>query len=142
MGLIYVWLIIFIVTILIEIATASTLVSIWFSLGSLFAMLVSLVIDSFMIQFVVFIIISIISLAMLRPLLKSKLIAQNISTNADRLIGQNFKVLSNSSDTVLATVKANGIIWNVKPVDNISLQIDDMVNVISIEGSKLIVKKI
>jgi len=129
MGLIYVWLIIFIVTILIEIATASTLVSIWFSL-------------SFMIQFVVFIIISIISLAMLRPLLKSKLIAQNISTNADRLIGQNFKVLSNSSDTVLATVKANGIIWNVKPVDNISLQIDDMVNVISIEGSKLIVKKI
>ena len=64
------WLIAMIVFAGVEAATPTALVSIWFALGALGALIASVVTHSFWIQLVVFLLLSCLCFALLRPLVR------------------------------------------------------------------------
>ena len=91
-----VWLILMIVFLAAEAATVQ-LVSIWFAVGSLCAMVVSLLNGSLWLQILVFFAISIALLALLWPVAKKRLKPKLVATNADALVGRLCTVTSRST---------------------------------------------
>ena len=83
----YVWLAMAVVLGLVEIFT-TTLVCIWFVIGSLFAFGVSFITDSVIMQLLIFVVVSGISLVFTRPMVAKYLNKNVIPTNADMLIGK------------------------------------------------------
>ena len=102
------WLIILVVLALAEAATIN-LVSIWFAAGALTALLVSLFCQNFWIQLVVFLLVSTLCLALVRPLAQKKFTPHLRPTNLDLLLGQ-YGVVTEDIDNLAATgqVKVDG----------------------------------
>jgi len=142
MNLLYIWLAVFLISIIVEIATATALVSIWFALGALLAMYYNSIGFTPTAQTIIFLLVSILSLGMLRPIFTKKIKNKIVKTNADRVIGNIYTIIDDSENSNWATVKANGLIWNVLEENELTLDKGDLVEVVSIEGSKLIVSKV
>jgi len=142
MDYMYLWLVVLVITIIAEVATATALVTIWFSIGALFALLFDLLNFNIYVQVIIFLIASVLCLIFVRPLLYNLIKPKPTNTNADRVINQVYTILQSSDDNNIATLKANGLIWNARSFDNSKLMTNDRVLVKSIEGSKLIVEKI
>ena len=138
----YLWLGVLVITLIAEVATATALVTVWFSVGALLALICNILHLSIYIQVVVFIIASILCLIFIRPLMYKMIRPAKANTNADRVIDQIYTIISDSNDDHIATLKANGFVWNARTIDNADLKVNDRVLVKSIEGSKLIVEKI
>lgn len=81
------WAVMLVVFVIAESATAQ-LVCIWFAVGSLFSLIVSLFTDSITIQLVTFIVVSIVLLLLTRPFLRRFINTKHIATNADAFIGK------------------------------------------------------
>ena len=86
-GTTYIWLALAVILAIVEMSTTS-LVSIWFVMGSLFAFGVSFITDSVITQMVVFILVSATALAFTRPLVKKHIHKETVPTNADMIIGK------------------------------------------------------
>lgn len=86
----WLWLLVAVTFGLIEAMTLG-IVSIWFAIGALGAMLVAFIIDSFMIQLLVFLAVSLILVATTRKVAMDKLKIGRIKTNIDELIGKDRK---------------------------------------------------
>lgn len=86
-GTTYIWLALAVILAIIEMSTTS-LVSIWFVMGSLFAFGVSFITDSVITQMVVFIVVSATALAFTRPLVKKHIHKETVPTNVDMIIGK------------------------------------------------------
>lgn len=138
----WLWLIILIGSIILELATASALVSIWFSIGAVFGLILDQFNQPFIIQVIVFFIVSVLTLVIIRPLIKGYMRGNTIKTNADRVIGAHVKLLKNIDIDTLGEVKVLGLVWNATSNDGSKIEKDSLVEVLAIEGSKLIVKKI
>ena len=137
---VYIWLILIIAFAILEAATPA-IVSIWFALGSLFALIASALSAPLWLQITVFIITSTLALILTRPLLKKKLLKDVIATNADMLIGK-VGVTVDTIDNIaeLGAVKIQGKVWTARSEDGTSIPEGSKVSVLSIEGAKLIVK--
>ena len=85
--MVYVWLGLIVAFIAVEAATVN-LVSIWFIGGSVAGLVCAILGAPTLLQFAVFILVSALLLALLRPLLKKYLRVKPSRTNADRLLGQ------------------------------------------------------
>lgn len=142
MNYMYIWLVVLVITIIAEVATATALVSIWFSIGAIMAFVFSVLNFNIYFQVIVFVLVSILSLIFVRPLLYKFIKPKQTNTNADRAIDQIYSIISDSDENHIATLKANGLIWNARTIDNSELKTNDRVLVKSIEGSKLIVEKL
>lgn len=90
--MLWIWLGITIIAAVIELITID-LVSIWFTIGGIGALIAYALGLSQTIQIVVFVILSIICIFASRPLAKKYLKTQTVSTNYDRVIGQHGLVL-------------------------------------------------
>ncbi len=135
----FTWIILFAVLILIEIFTIN-LVSIWFAIGALTSFLVSLLTDSTWIQILTFILVSIITLLLTKKIV-SKLKDKEVTpTNLDRVIGTVGLVTKKISLLEPGEVKAGGKMWSA--ISNENIDINTEVKILSIEGVKLIVKKV
>lgn len=138
----WVWLIICLAMLFIEVITAGNLVSIWFSIGALGALAVAYVSDNIALQLTVFLILSVSSLIVIRPFTKNLMRGNVVSTNADRMIGRRYIV----SDTVYSdqwgSVMVNGEKWTATTADQTEIPAGSKVEVIAIEGVKLIVRAI
>lgn len=136
------WLIMVILLAVAEILTIN-LVTIWFALGALSALILSLFNIGFMWQMWCFIIISVATLALTKPLVKKKLDSKKTSTNADMLIGKVGIVTEIiSSDKFAGEVKVNGQVWSAVGEEGETIEKGSKVKVIRIEGVKLVVKEI
>lgn len=136
------WLIMVILLAVVEILTVN-LVTIWFALGALGALIFSLFDIGFIWQMWCFIIISVASLALTKPLVKKKLLSKKASTNADMLIGKNGIVTESiSSDKFAGEVKVSGQVWSAVCEGEETIEKGSKVKVIRIEGVKLVVKEI
>lgn len=135
------WIIVLLITIITEIITTSALISIWFSLGSLFSILSYYLGFSFHVQVPVFIVSSTLFILFLRPFATKVIKSNHVATNADRLIGTKTRLLEDINLDKLGLVKVNGIEWNVISEDNTIIQKDSIVKIVKIEGSKLVVEK-
>ena len=137
----YIWIGVAVIMAVLEMATVQ-LVSVWFVIGAVCAAITSLFTDSVLIQFIVFVAVSLIALLITRPLVKRlKNKTEKVSTNADRIIGEKGDLLTDlpTAETV-GQAKVGGSVWSVK-CDNPPLKKGDRVLVLAIEGVKLIVEK-
>ena len=143
MDMTVVWLIAMIVLLVIE-GVVPGLISIWFALGALAALLSALLHAPLWLQVVWFLVVSVISLALTRPLAKKYINSRTQPTNADMLIGKEC-VVRESIDNVLGTgaVSVNGKVWTARTEsDEVKAQEGDRAVVVRIEGVKLIVKPV
>ena len=108
---IWVWLAIFVITIVIE-AMTQDIVSIWFTVGS-FASLCISYLAPWWVELIVFVVISTVCLLLTRPLVKKIMRSQIRKTNSDDLIGQKVKLLSDVTKFDMGTVKINSVIYKV-----------------------------
>lgn len=136
------WVIVLIATIIFEVATASALVSIWFAVGSLVSLLLAFFNVAFVWQVVVFFIVSILSLLLIRPMVSKYTYGNTVNTNANRAIGQRVKLLKTISFDSFGEVKVHGVIWNCRSFNQQEINQGEIVEVLAIEGSKLIVRKV
>ena len=137
-----VWLIALVIFALAEAATVS-LVSIWFAAGALAALVVSLFTDNLFVQCAVFLAVSALCMALVRPLAQKRFspLPHQRTTNLDRLIGTE-AVVTETIDNLAATgqVKASGQIWTARTETDEPVPVGTVVTVLRIEGVKMIVQ--
>lgn len=141
--MIWIWLAIFIITLIVE-ALTQDLVSIWFSLGALVVIILSLFPGMpFWGEIIVFVIVSIITLILTRPIVKKMLKNQIRKTNADSLIGQVVLLKKDTMKDDYGEVKINDVIYQTVLADDDMEPIKEgeYVTIIAIKGNKLIIKK-
>lgn len=143
--LIFLWLGIIILTIVLE-ATSYDLISIWFSAGALVSMILA-IIDSttkleinWVAQVLVFVIVSAILILSLRSVTKKYLKRIDVKTNIDTIVGKHGVVVDAIESGERGTVKVDGVIWTA--ISNDDVLSDEKVEILAIEGNKLIVKAI
>lgn len=134
------WFIIFITLLAYELLTVD-LVSIWFVIGSLVALLLSFITDSLLIQTFSFLIVSIITLILTKPFVKKFKAFKVTPTNYDRVIGQVGDVTKKIERNKYGEVKIFGNVWTAYSSDGSEIDAGEKVVALRIEGVKLIVKK-
>ena len=136
--MIIIWFAVIILAALIEINTMD-LASIWFSAGGLIAFILALVGFNPMGQVIVFIVVSLVLLISVRPIVKNYLKTNIISTNSDRLIGKVAVCTKDINVGERGEVKIDGKFWLAVTSGDEDIIVDDKVEVLAIEGVKLIV---
>ena len=134
---IFLWLALFVVFLIVEAGTVA-LVSIWFALGAL-AALVSCALGAEMwLQITVFLVVSLVLLALLWKRVRSKL--TTTKTNVDSVIGAEGYVteaIDNLSYT--GRVKLGGTTWAARSTSGAGIPVGTLVKVERIEGVKVFV---
>jgi membrane protein implicated in regulation of membrane protease activity len=138
----WLWIIIFVVALVVEVGTAGTLVSIWFSVAALFAYVVQLLNGPFYLQILVFLVVSIGSLLAIRPIASTYFRGNTVATNADRMVGQRTYLTKAITSNHWGEVNVYGVIWSAVEANNKPLEVGTEVKIIAIEGAKLIVEEI
>ena len=133
----YFWLILIIFLGIVEGMTAN-LVSIWFIISGVFALITSFMFDSFLIQFAIFVVLGVVLMILTRNKLEEKLVKKE-KTNFDRIIGMKGVVTEPIDDTIIGEVKVDGKKWSA--ISNEKLEVGDMVKILKINGVKLIVER-
>lgn len=138
----FLWLILLIVFAVVEGMTAG-LVSIWFALGAAAALIASFLTDSLPVQVVVFALVSVLAMAIIRPLAARFFTPHHEATNADRIIGSTAVVIV-PIDNVNGTgqVKVGGKIWTARAPGEDVIPEGTMVKILRIEGVKVFVEPI
>jgi len=122
---------------LIELMTVN-LVSIWFAIGAIVAMISCFFTDSLLVQTIVFAIASVISLMITKPLVKKMRHRDVVPTNLDRVIGKTATVTKEIDKDNYGEVKVLGAIWTACCDEKVL--VGQKVKVLAIDGVKLIVK--
>lgn len=137
------WLIALIVFALLEAATPTALVTIWFAAGSLVSLILAFFVPSFWAQLAVFLVVSCLCFALVRPLARKYFTPKTSPTNADALIGRE-AVVTQTIDNLAAAgqVQLRGQTWSARGEDNAPIEAGVRVTVLRIEGVKLIVRPI
>jgi len=135
------WIVIIVGAFIIEINTLD-LVSIWFSLGAIFAFIAALFNLTEMVQMWIFIGSTVILLLLTRPLAKKYMLKNTVKTNADRLIGRIATVTKPIEVGDRGEVKIEGKYWLSFSKETSRFEVDEKCKVLAIEGVKLLVGKI
>ena len=132
------WLILIVLLTIIEVATTS-LVSIWFVISAIFALIASFFTNSLLIQFAIFVIGGVILLIFTRNFVKKITKKDNVRTNSDRLIGMTGIVTEEIKKNSPGEVKADGKKWTA--IANKKISVGEEVKILDIEGVKLKVER-
>ena len=135
-----VWLVAVIALLIIE-GLAPGLVSIWFALGALAALISALLGAPLWLQALWFVRVSVASLCLTRPLAKKYINAKVVPTNADMLVGKEC-IVKETVDNIAGTgaVAVDGKTWSARMADETErAAVGEVVSVLRIEGVKLIV---
>lgn len=137
-----VWLATMIILIIIEIVTVG-LTTIWFAIGALVAIIVSMLGGGIILQMTVFLFISLGMLIFTRPLAMRYINNTRTRTNYEGIIGKVVRVtqdVDNIAEKGCAVV--NGQEWTVRAVDDRSrIAAGSLAKVVDIKGVRLIVEK-
>lgn len=133
------WLVLMVVFLAAEASTV-TLVSLWFASGALAAMIVSLLHGAVWLQITVFLAVSAVLLAALRPLVRKYVTPKLTATNVDSVIGSTGLVTA-AIDNVSACgqVKLGAMVWTARSTDGAPIPEGTLVKVDRIEGVKVYV---
>ncbi len=134
-----VWLVLLLFFLAVEASTA-TVVSLWFAAGALGAMIVSLCGGQLPLQGVVFVVVSGVTLVLLRPLIKKIIHPRLSKTNVDSVIGSTGFVLETIDNSAFSgKVKLGAMEWTARSADNTVIEKGVQVKVTRIEGVKVFV---
>lgn len=136
-----IWLIIAVVSGIIEAVTLG-ITTIWFVFGALVAWLLYEINAPFLVQLIAFISVSAILLYFTKPVVEKYLNVGKVRTNADSLIGE-IGMVTEEIDTIKAIgqVEVRGQIWSAKTREENIILTGTIVEVLAIEGVKLIVSE-
>ena len=135
------WTLVLVLAVVVEAITVD-LVSIWFGVGAIGALVCELLNFNWIVQSFVFMFISILCIILSRPLSKKYLRSNTIRTNLDRVIGKHALVTKAITLDNKGEVKVMGNYWSAVSLNNEVIEEDCYVEVLSIEGAHLVVKKI
>lgn len=133
----YVWLAVSVCLAILEMATVN-LVSIWYIISGILAMIVSLFTDNIVIQLAVFVIGGTILLILTKKAI-NKILPKKTRTNLDRIIGMEGIVTESITKKVPGEVKVDGKRWAAIAEENIPA--DSTVKILEINSTKLKVKR-
>ena len=138
---VWLWLIALVLFGIVEAATAG-LVCIWFAVGALAALLAALLGAGVVVQVVVFAVVSAAALAVTRPLVRRMTAGKAVATNADRVLGAAAKVTETiDNENSRGAVYVDGKTWTARSADGTVIPAGEQVEVASLEGVKLFVKR-
>ena len=134
-----IWLGLLVLFGILEAATVA-LVSLWFMAGSLAALIAALFGAGLPVQVGVFLVVSALLLACLRPLVRRYVTPRITATNADSVIGK-VAVVTEAVDNIAAqgAVKVGGVVWTARSSTERPIPAGTQVRVDRIEGVKLFV---
>jgi membrane protein implicated in regulation of membrane protease activity len=113
---------------------------IWFSGGALLAMIASFLHLPVFVQVLAFIIGSSLMLIYTRPVAVKVFKIGATRTNVDSLIGKEGIVIKKLEPFSMGQVNVKGQIWSAKPEQDVTIEEGSRVEVVRIDGVKLIVK--
>ena len=136
------WLIAMVALLAVE-AAVPGLISIWFAIGALAALISAMFHAPLWLQIVWFVLVSILSLALTRPFVKKYVNSRTTPTNADMGIGKD-AVVTEEIDNLhgKGAVTLDGKIWTAR-MENEEQRAapGEIVRILRIEGVKLIVER-
>lgn len=134
------WLIAAGIFLILEIFTMGFLVF-WLSIGSLLAMLVSLVTDSIIIQTAVFVVSSGLLIFATKPFVKKFTEQDTTKTNVYSLVGKKAMVVEDIDWTTgNGQIKFEGQVWSARTEEQVNISKGTEVEIVRIEGVKAFVK--
>lgn len=134
-----IWLALLVLFALVEVATVG-LVSVWFAAGALVALLSTFFTGNIWLQITLFLVVSILAMAVLRPLARRFVLPKSVPTNADRVIGRE-AVVTEAIDNLngKGAVVVFGVAWTARSEDGSPIPEGTTVTVQRIDGVKLFV---
>ncbi len=139
-SLIIMWAVALVLLLIIEGVTAQ-LVTIWFAAGALAALIAAALKAPVWLQILLFVLVSAVTLAATRPLVRriTKRKAENL--NAERIIGRQ-AIVTEKIDNLEGTgsIKIDGLTWTARSADDSVFEEGSRVTIEKIEGVKAIVK--
>lgn len=137
-----IWLSVFVLSLIIE-AVGTDLVTIWFAVGSLLALILSFIEPvPFWTEIIVFFVVSIACLLLVRPLARKYLRGQILKSNADGLVGRKGVLLEKIDAFHRGAVQIGDVRWTCVGLDdNSKIEEGKVVEIVAISGNKLIVRE-
>ena len=134
-----IWLILMVVFIMMEASTVAV-ISLWFAVGALAAMIASLLGGALWLQLVVFFAVSCLLLCALRPVLKRFFTPKLTKTNADAIVGTTGLVIGQINNVLAhGQVKLGAMQWSARSTTGAVIEEGTLVRVDRIEGVKVFV---
>ena len=134
-----IWLLVIIALLTVEASTV-TLVSLWFAAGALAALIAGLFSAPLWLQLTLFLVVSTVTLASLRPIVRKYLRPRMTKTNVDSIIGSQGYVTADVDNlAATGTVKLGGMEWTARSVNGEPIPAGTLVEVERIEGVKAFV---
>lgn len=133
------WLVALIVFAVLEAATVG-LVSIWFAGGALVALITASLGGPIWLQLLLFLTVSVVMLALLRPFIKKFSAPHRVKTNADRHVGASALVteeINNLKET--GAIRLDGVTWTARSESGEVIPAGTLIRVERIAGVKLFV---
>ena len=138
----YVWLGLMVLFLVLE-GVSVALVSLWFAVGALAAVVTALLGGELWLQITVFVVVSGGMLALLRPALRKYFNPRLTKTNVDSVIGATGLVTEDVENlTAQGRVKIGGIYWAARSTSGEMLPADTQVKVDRVEGVKVFVSPV
>jgi membrane protein implicated in regulation of membrane protease activity len=137
----WIWLSIIVITVIVEIITTD-LVSIWFTFGAVIPLFLSAfnVLNPLW-QTVIFVVVSAVLISVLRKVTVKFFFKNNNSkTNLDTIIGEKYRLIEGTTFEKLGKIEIKDVTWSVMGENQQSIKKGQVVEVVKIEGNKLIVK--
>lgn len=137
------WLVVVVVFLAIELSTV-TLTSIWFAAGGLIALFVAMAGGGFAFQMIAFLIAAFGMFFATKPWADKVINAKKTSTNADRAIGEEVRVLERISNLdQTGRVVVHGQDWMARTEDDKNIiEQGELVRIVRISGVKVIVERV
>ena len=137
-----IWLVLLVAFLAAEAATV-TLVSIWFAVGALAAMAVSLFGGSVFVQIAVFLAVSVLLLASLRSVVRAYVTPRITRTNVDSVIGSTGYVTEDiNNEAAQGQVKLGSMFWTARSTSGASIAKGTLIRADRIEGVKVFVSAV
>jgi len=132
-----IWIGLIVIFLIVEGLTAG-LVTIWFAVGALAALIAAMFHAPLWLQLVWFFAVSIAAFAVTRPLVKKRMTARRVPTNADINVGRKAQVLVEVTPDVTGRVRLDGVDWNARSEQTIPA--GSLCVVLSVDGATLTVR--
>ena len=116
-GMTGIWLVIMIVMLVVE-AAAPGLVSVWFAVGALAAMIGAVCKIAVWLQVIIFVVVSVLALVLTKPLVRKYVNGKAQPTNADMILGKEC-IVKEAIDNLAGSgaVSAGGKMWTARSSD-------------------------
>ena len=136
-----IWIAAIIIFGVVEAVTAG-LVSIWFVIGGVGGLIVSILGGQIWLQVVVFFLVSIAALFATRPLVRKFSTARATATNADRVLGSVGRVTETIDNTIpTGEVYVDGKRWSARSETGAVIKPETLVRITRMEGVRLFVEE-